>query len=493
MGRDMLENQITKVKTQDKLISNCKSGQVFSKNDRIIVGKKGWALRMGIFIGYFVLIFSYFNEGLATGNSLIFYSFIVPVSTFLTFFFGWLFYKNPVIKNFDDKELVSIVIPVYNQESMIEQVVDVVYESTYKNIEVVVVNDGSKDRTAEVLNKIENSKKYPSLKIIHKPNGGKRKAVAAGFYASKGNYLVFIDSDTIVDSKAVEELMKAFAKDPKVGGLVGNVKPINVRKNFLTKCQDCWYDFSFNILRTCESLFGTVTCLAGVLAAYRREAIENFIPYWETSPKNRFGTDREMTSFVYAPQSAKKNLQSVFGNKFWVPLSQKMMESVAKYDDAEDRGLTAQSLPSWKTVYVASALAYTEVPDNIRQFSKQQIRWKKGYLRANFFVSSFFWKKNPIMAFIFYMHFMATMTTPLVNVITFVYVPIFMGNWLWTLSIFLTTMIVGFAEGLDYKYRDPRAEYWWYKPFSILLLHNFTSWFIIAALIDFRRNAWRTR
>ena len=489
----MLVDNKSGVQTQDELISNCKSGQTFTENNRIFVGRKGWSLRAGILMGYVILIYFYMNEGLQTGNSFIFYSFIVPVSSFLVFFCGWLFYKNPISKKFECNELVSIVIPVYNQEPMIEKVVEVVYESTYKNIEVVVVNDGSNDGTAEVLKKIERSKKYPSLKIIHKPNGGKRKAVAAGFYASKGNFLIFIDSDTIVDSKAVEELMKAFVKNPDAGGLVGNVKPINVQKNFLTKCQDCWYDFSFNILRTCESFFGTVTCLAGVLAAYRREALENFIPYWETSPKNRFGTDREMTSYVYAPQSDKKRLQSVFGKKFWVPLSQKMMESAAKYDDAEDRSLTAQALPTWKSMYVASALAYTEVPETVRQFSKQQIRWKKGYLRANFFVSSFFWKKHPVMALIFYIHLMATLTTPLVNVLTFVYVPIFLGNWLWMLTILITTMIVGFAEGLDYKQRDPLARFWWYKPFSTMLLSNFASWLIIPAIIDFHRNAWRTR
>lgn len=102
---------------------------------------------------------------------------------------------------------------------------------------------------------------------------------------SKGKYIVFIDSDSIIEKDAIHEFVKAFEADPLIGGAVGHVKVLNAGTNFLTKCQDAWYDFSFNIMRTCESRLGNVTCLAGCLAAYRREAIESFIPYW-AEPKN---------------------------------------------------------------------------------------------------------------------------------------------------------------------------------------------------------------
>ncbi len=57
------------------------------------------------------------------------------------------------------------------------------------------------------------------------------------------------------------------------------MKAVNAEKNVLTKIQDTWYDFSFNIGNAAESVFGTVICISGCLAAYRREATENFIPY----------------------------------------------------------------------------------------------------------------------------------------------------------------------------------------------------------------------
>ena len=73
------------------------------------------------------------------------------------------------------------------------------------------------------------------------------------------------------------------------------------------------------------------------------------------------------------------------------------MEAMTAYDDAEDRALTAQAFVAWKTAYVASAIVYTDVPEKWNIFVKQQKRWKKGTVRGNFFVSTFFWKKNSLM------------------------------------------------------------------------------------------------
>ena len=116
------------------------------------------------------------------------------------------------------------------------------------------------------------------------------------------------------------------------------------------------------------------------------------------------------------------------------------MESVARYDDAEDRMLTAASLVEWKSVYVASAIVYTEVPEKIRSYIKQQTRWKKGYVRSNFFASTFFWKKNPIIAIIFYIEFMSTFSAPVIITIVFVYVPIVYSHF-WIPIVFIYGVI----------------------------------------------------
>jgi len=486
----MMKRHAHQVEKQD---STYKIGQVVSQDGKIAIGKIGWIVRIVTLAGYVGMVSYFAYVGILTFNLFILLSILMPLTNFITLFTGWIFYRNPTKSTIENNELVSVVIPVYNQESMIRRVIDVIYTSTYKNFEVVVVNDGSTDGTKEVLDEMAKTGEYPELKIIHKKNEGKRRAVAAGFYESKGRYVVFIDSDSIIDKNSIEEFVKCFEYDSKIGGAVGHVKVLNARKNFLTKCQDAWYDFSFNILRTCESKLDNVTCLAGCLAAYRREAIENFIPYWAASPKQRFGTDRELTSYLIAPTSVKTSLHNIFGDKSWVHLSQRLMDSMANYDDSEDRALTAHSTLKWKSVYVASAIAFTDAPESLRQFTKQQIRWKKGYLRANFFVSSYFWRKPPLVAFIFYMHFMSTLITPLANFATFFYVPIVLGNWMWPITVLGITFITGFVEGLDYRYRDRRAKNWIYKPFSIILNQVVISWLIFAAIIDYRRNAWKTR
>jgi glycosyltransferase involved in cell wall biosynthesis len=148
----------------------------------------------------------------------------MPIQTLIVLVIGWFFFKNRATGKVPD-DLVSVIIPVYNQENLIEKVISAIFCSTYSNLEVVAINDGSKDKTTEVLDKL--AKNNPQLRVIHKPNGGKRTAVARGFYASKGKFLVLIDSDSIIDKYAIEEIMKIFSANGKVGGVVANGKVLN--------------------------------------------------------------------------------------------------------------------------------------------------------------------------------------------------------------------------------------------------------------------------
>ena len=426
------------------------------------------------------VIFFNLQQGAALHDSLVIYSTLMPIHALFIMLFGWFFYRNPA-KGKAGNDLVSVIIPVYNQESMIEIVVDAIYRSTYENIEVIAVNDGSKDNTTEVLNNLK--KKYPNLIVIHKNNEGKRKAVATGFYASKAKYVVLIDSDSVIDERAITEFMKAFDADPHIGALVGEAKVWNSEKSFLTKCQDVWYDYAFNIHKTTESVFGSVMCCSGCLAGYRKEAIARFIPYW-VQAKIHNSDDRDLTTYAIATGWAKKEL---------APISQKLLASSSKYDDAEDRILTAQSMLDWKSEYVASAVVYTDVPEKLRAYIRQQTRWKKGYVRSNFFVSSFFWKKNPIMALIFYTEFMATFTSPLIASIVLFYEPVVLKNY-WVPIVFVVgSLLVGLAHGLDYKFRVPTTKNWIYKPVMNLVASFLLSWLLFPALWNYRKNQWLTR
>jgi hyaluronan synthase len=398
----------------------------------------------------------------------------------MVFAVGWLFFKSRARGRIGN-DLVSVIIPIYNQEALIEEVIDAIFRSTYKNLEVVAVNDGSKDGTKEVLDYLRTI--HPQLNVIHKKNGGKRTAVATGFYASKGRFLILIDSDSIIEENAIEEFMKTFNANPKVGGVVGNGKVWNANKNLLTKCQDAWYDYAFNIHKTTESFFGAVLCCSGCMAGYRKEAIAEYIPYWASS-STQFSDDRFLTSYAIATPWAKKEFTAI---------SERLKESMSKYDDSEDRGLTSHTLTEWETAYVPTAIVHTEVPETFRRFLKQQIRWKKGYIRTNFFVSAFFWRKNPLMSTIFYLEFMNSLTAPLIFFIVYLYMPFILNNpWL-TLSYFLGNLLIGVTAAADYRFRDCKAKFWIYKPIMVMITTNINLWLLFPALWTFRKNLWFTR
>lgn len=97
---------------------------------------------------------------------------------------------------------VSIIIPVYNAERTISATVDSLLAQTYKNIEVIVVDDGSNDKTAQILNKYENK-----IRIIHQKNRGVSSARNRGIEEAVGTYLIFVDADDLCDRDMVESLV----------------------------------------------------------------------------------------------------------------------------------------------------------------------------------------------------------------------------------------------------------------------------------------------
>lgn len=458
-----------------------KCAQKISKSGRIQVSNKAWTVRVLTVLATSALIIYTIYLGFITADPFIVAGVIIPIHSLAYMAIGWFLFKNPATGKLGN-DLVTVIVPIYNQKGMIEIVIDAIFRSTYRHVEVIAVNDGSTDGTREILDKL--AKKYPSLKVIHKENGGKRKAVATAFFNSSAKYLVLIDSDSVIDENAITELMKAFKADPAIGGVVGYAKVWNAGKNVLTKCQDVWYDYSFNIRKCAESYYGSVMCLSGCLAGYRREAIANYIPYW-INARLKDSEDRELTTYVITPPVSRHLL---------TPATHKVMEWMAKYDDAEDRGLTGQALIDWKAVYVPSAIVYTDVPENFRVFLKQQKRWKKGTLRVNFFVSGFFWRRNPILSLLlFYVEFMLMFANPAILGIAFYYEPFVLNNY-WIPLIFLSgSLITSFGHGLDYKFRDKTSKYWVYKPLMNLITAFIISWIIFPAVLSLRKNEWGTR
>jgi hyaluronan synthase len=461
-----------------------------SVNGRIQVSKKGWAVRIAMLAAMVLFSTFRFYTGINLEDPFIIYSTIAPAITILMFVGAWCWYRSPA-KGTAGNNLVSVIIPVYNQKDMIEIVIDAIYRSTYKNIEVVAINDGSNDGTKEILDNL--TKKYPTLQVIHQNRAGKRKATATGFYASKGKYLVHIDSDSVIDEQAIAEIMKTFNANPKVGSLVGEMRIWNAEKNVLTKLQDAWFNISCNISKAYESSFRSVTCCSGPLSAFRREAIANFMPYWaNTNTHSGGGVDRELTAYIIASKEVKNDmLQTLWPSS---ALKQKLMESTSKYDDSDDRLLTAHSLIKWESAYVATAIVYVEAQQTLKKFLKQQTRWKKGFLRVNFYLSTYFWRgRHPLASTIYYLEFMSGLTQSFI-ILTVVFYEPFIVNDFWTPLYFIGGLISSsLAHGLDLKLRYPCSKNWLYMPLMNLFGTFVLSWLLFYAIWSFKNNSWGTR
>ena len=253
---------------------------------------------------------------------------------------------------------VSIVVPAFNEEEgiigTIESCMDVDYPAEL--LEVIVVNDGSTDGTWARM--LEAKARWPQLYVIDLGrNYGKRGAMAEGIRRSRGDVLCFVDSDSYLKRDAVVAITQPFA-DARVGAVVGHADVRNSDVNWMTKMQQVRYYSAFRVIKACESfLSGTVTCASGCCAAYRRSVVEPLLEAWE------------FQTFLGRP--------ATFG---------------------DDRALTNRILANHRVVYQSSAQAETVVPDNLRVFFRQQLRWKKSWLRESMYVLRYFWRKNPMAA-----------------------------------------------------------------------------------------------
>lgn len=109
-----------------------------------------------------------------------------------------------------EKDLISVIIPAYNAEKYIERCLKSIQAQTYNNLEIIVVNDGSRDHTKELVYKMK--QQDPRIKLIYKENEGVSAARNDGVASATGKYLYFIDSDDYIDSMMVEKLYRAICE-----------------------------------------------------------------------------------------------------------------------------------------------------------------------------------------------------------------------------------------------------------------------------------------
>ncbi len=228
---------------------------------------------------------------------------------------------------------VAVLIPAYNEETVIVRTIRSVLNSDYANLHIIVIDDGSSDRTAEVAREAYAAEIAAGrVMVLTKPNGGKAAALNYALEHITEEIYVGIDADTVIAADAISRLIPHF-QDPRIGAMAGNAKVGN-RVNLWTRWQALEYITSQNFERRALDLFNIVTVVPGAIGGWRTAAVRQAGGY----PLNTVAEDADLTM----------NL-----------LEQGLR---VKYEDR--------------------SLAFTEAPVNAKGLMRQRFRWSFGILQA---------------------------------------------------------------------------------------------------------------
>ncbi|MEU4039575.1 bifunctional polysaccharide deacetylase/glycosyltransferase family 2 protein [Streptomyces collinus] len=224
-------------------------------------------------------------------------------------------------------EPVTVVVPAYNEQECITNTLLSLARSDHP-IEVIVVDDGSSDDTAAIVEELD----LPMVRLIRQPNSGKPAALNTGVAAASYDLIVMMDGDTVFEPSTVRELVQPFG-DPRVGAVAGNAKVGN-RDTLIGAWQHIEYVMGFNLDRRMYDVLNCMPTIPGAVGGFRRTALE---------------------------------------------------QAGGMSDDtlAEDTDVTmALHRAGWKVVYAEDARAWTEAPVSMKQLWSQRYRWSYGTMQA---------------------------------------------------------------------------------------------------------------
>ncbi|MGW1377533.1 bifunctional polysaccharide deacetylase/glycosyltransferase family 2 protein [Streptomyces sp. NPDC002446] len=225
-------------------------------------------------------------------------------------------------------EPVTVLVPAHNEEAGIEATVRSLLASTHRDLQIIVIDDGSTDRTAELARGIAD----PRVTVVQQPNSGKPGALSTGLSYARCDIIVMIDADTVFEPDALHRLIQPLA-DPTIGAVSGNTKVGN-RRSLLGRWQHLEYVLGFNLDRRMFEVLECMPTVPGAIGAFRRDA-----------------------------------LTAIGG--------------ISDDTLAEDTDLT---MALWRVgrrvVYEETAIAWTEVPSTFSQLWRQRYRWCYGTLQS---------------------------------------------------------------------------------------------------------------
>jgi len=224
--------------------------------------------------------------------------------------------------------MISVIIPAHNEERTIAACIASVLENDYKFKEVIVVDDGSTDRTYAIASEFKEQ-----IKLLSKPKGGiKTYALNYGLIVAKGELVVTVDADTRISRDALSKIAAHFS-NPKILAASGNLRVLNENKNLLTRLQSYEYVIAFDIGRRLQALFRTLLIIPGAKSIVRKrvlEAIGGFDPV--------LGEDFDLTLKVHKIKG--------------------------------------------RVIFIPDCYAFTEVPETWRSWFRQRERWHRSQIRV---------------------------------------------------------------------------------------------------------------
>lgn len=366
----------------------------------------------------------------------------------------WIRYRPWASAEEADAPRLTVVIPAYNEGRMVEKSIESVAAARYprERLEVVAIDDGSTDDTWKYIERA--AARHPGLvTALRMPrNGGKRAALAAGCRAARGEILVTIDSDSVIEPQSLAAIAGPF-RDPKIGAVAGKVAVYNRAGNMLARMLHVRFILSFDFLRSAQSTFRTVYCCPGALSAYRTAVFREVLERWE---RQRFlgvpctyGEDRALTNLFF------------------------------------ERGYDA--------VYQRTAVVHTVVPETYSKLCKMYLRWNRSYVREELRFARIVWKRPARQGF---MAFVDTSVTNLRYPVAYVSIAFWLSQALNDPASLVRMLVAIGVVSTFYMLYYLKSERSWdflygilYGYFSFFAL----SWIFPYAVVTVRARGWLTR
>ena len=390
------------------------------------------------------------------------YLYSIIAATFLLSRYFFATFYRPVKIDPDYTPGVTLIIPCFNEEQWIDRTIKSCINQDYPadKLEIIVVDDHSNDHSVERIKEtIEELKAADTREggyrvegriryIVQKYNKGKREAMALGAQEAQHELLVFVDSDSFLDPFAVRNIVQPF-KDKEMGGVSGRTDVANTYTNALTRMQSVRYYIAFRIMKAAESYFDAVTCLSGPLSCYRRDLVLRYSDAW---------------------------------------LNQKFLGQRATFGD--DRSMTNFILRHNRTCYQDTAVCMTIVPKSYTMFLKQQMRWKRSWLRESLIAARYIWKKEPFMSLSFYMGLVVPIAAPIIVLYNLIYVPIMHRVFPVTFMVGMLLMALLMSSAQLFL---RRSTTWIFGMWFCLYYEAVLLWQMPVAWVTFWKSTWGTR